>query len=177
MPGRAAEERAHCRGVVVTQPADERPEATPDINVGRLWAGGLATAVVAALIVFVGVLVSRGIFNIPVLAPEGAGYVGDETTPIYAGLAGCFALVATALLHLLLIATPRPTQFFTWIVALVTAAAAVGPFGRAAPLEAKIVTAVINLLIGVAVISLLTGVAKTATRSRGTYRPTRSDAA
>jgi hypothetical protein len=33
------------------------------------------------------------------------------------------ALLATGLLHLLLASTPRPLQFFTWIVALATVAA------------------------------------------------------
>lgn len=159
----------------MTQPSYRDPDRSPEVNAGRLWAGGLATAVVAGLIVFVGVLVSRAILEIPVLAPEGAGYVGDETTPIYAGLAAMFALIATALLHLLLVATPRPHQFFTWIIALVTVAAALGPFARSAALDAKIATAVINLLVGVAVISLLSSVARTAVRHDYGYRSTPTD--
>src|SRR5438270_13586512 len=35
--------------------------ARPPVDAGRLWAGGLATAAVAALITVVGVLVSRGL--------------------------------------------------------------------------------------------------------------------
>lgn len=147
-------------------PSDPDPDAPPEVNAGRLWAGGFATAVVGGLVVFVGVLIARGILDIPVLAPEGAGYLGDETTPVYAGLAALFALLSTALLHMLLLATPRPIQFFTWIVGLVAVAAALIPFGRTAPLEAEVVTAAINLLVGVAVISLLTSVARTAVRQR-----------
>ncbi|MQA84008.1 MAG: hypothetical protein GEV03_05080 [Streptosporangiales bacterium] len=150
----------------MTQPMYPEPDRSPEVNAGRLWAGGIATAVVAALVVFVGVLIARGILDIPVLAPEGAGYLGDETTPVYAGLAALFALFSTALLQMLLLATPRPVQFFTWIVGLMTAAGALIPFGRSAPLEAEVVTAAINLLVGLAVISLLSGVARTAVRQR-----------
>ena len=38
------------------------------VNAGRLWAGGVATAVVAALAVLAGVLITRGVLGIPVLA-------------------------------------------------------------------------------------------------------------
>ena len=40
------------------------------VDTGKLWAGGLATAVVAALIAVVGIVIARGIFHIPVLAPN-----------------------------------------------------------------------------------------------------------
>ena len=42
------------------------------VNAGRLWAGGVATAMVAALAVLAGVLITRGILGIPVLAPKTA---------------------------------------------------------------------------------------------------------
>jgi hypothetical protein len=38
------------------------------VDAARLWTGGLATAVVAALVALVGVLIARGLFDIPVLA-------------------------------------------------------------------------------------------------------------
>lgn len=56
--------------------------AQGDANVvagGRLWAGGAATAVVAALIAVVGILIARGVFGVPVLAPEGEGTWGTRT--------------------------------------------------------------------------------------------------
>ena len=40
-----------------------------NVNAGRLWAGGVATAIVAAL---AGVLITRGVLGIPVLAPKAA---------------------------------------------------------------------------------------------------------
>ena len=50
-------------------PIDPRPG--PTVNAGRLWAGGAATAAVAALIAIAGILLGRGLFDIDVLAPSG----------------------------------------------------------------------------------------------------------
>lgn len=52
------------------------------LNPGRLWAGGIATAVVAALIMVVGVYIARGILGIPVLVRpyrEGPTKPGPQT--------------------------------------------------------------------------------------------------
>ena len=54
------------------------------VDAARLWTGGLATAVVAGLVALVGVLIARGLFDIPVLAPAGEGALGNSNT---AGLA------------------------------------------------------------------------------------------
>lgn len=54
----------------------------PTVNAGKLWAGGGATAAVAALIAVAGILLGRGIFDIDVLAPKGQGTWG---TPAPAG--------------------------------------------------------------------------------------------
>src|SRR5439155_17087364 len=80
----------------------------PAVDAVRLWTGGAATALVAALITVVGVLLVRGIFGVPVLAPKGKGVWGDASTAWYAlGAAGA-AIVATGLMHILLLYTPRP---------------------------------------------------------------------
>jgi hypothetical protein len=39
--------------------------------IGRLWSGGVATAVIAGLIAVVGIFLARGLFDVPVPAPEG----------------------------------------------------------------------------------------------------------
>jgi hypothetical protein len=56
----------------------------------------------------------------PVLAPAREGALGDASTARLAILAAVAALVATGLMHLLLLSTPRPFRFFTWIVSLLT---------------------------------------------------------
>ena len=101
------------------EPPSERgsfPSGTVDAR--QLWSGGAATAVVAALIALADILVCRWLFGIPVLAPRQDGAWGDASTAGYAIAAAAAALAATAIMHLLLIATPRPQLFFTWIIAL-----------------------------------------------------------
>ncbi|MDN5933711.1 MAG: DUF6069 family protein [Pseudonocardia sp.] len=149
------------------------PDTTgaPSINVTRLWAGGLATAVVAALIALVGVLVVRAVFRVALYAPSGAGAFGDSDTAVLCVVAAAAALAATGLVHLLLIATPRPLAYFGWIVGLVTAAVVVVPFlGSYGPLPEALAAAVIHLVIGLAIGSLVAGAAASATRAPG-HRP------
>jgi hypothetical protein len=138
------------------------------IAAGRLWAGGAATAVVAALIAVVGILLARGVFDVPILAPEGEGTWGDVDTLRYALYCAAAALVATGLLHLLLISTPRPLQFFSWIIGLATVAAVLLPFVANGTTESKIATGLINLIVGIAIGTLLTGAARSAMRDRRT---------
>ncbi len=148
------------------------------LNVARLWSGGLATAVVAGLVILVGALVARGILSIPVLAPEEAGYFGDARTGVYAAMAALAALAATGVLHLLVISAPRPQTFFGWIVGLATTIAVVSPFAQAAPVSSQIATALINLVAGVAIATLLSSVASGAVtypRTRFVDTPSRED--
>ena len=43
--------------------------AAPTVDAKRLWAGGAATALVAALAAVVGLLIVRGLLDIPVITP------------------------------------------------------------------------------------------------------------
>ena len=147
-------------------PDDGPARSRPAVDARQLWAGGVATAVVAALIALVGVVVCRWLFNIPLLAPSRDGAYGDAHNTTVVLLAAAAALLATALVHLLLLATPRPLLFFTWIVALVTLLMVLFPFSTSAPLSQKIATAAVNLVIGFAICSLLNGVAARAIRRR-----------
>jgi len=136
----------------------------PLVEAGKLWPGGVATAVVAGLIALVGVLVCRWLFGIPLLAPKSDGAYGDVHTTDLVLLAAAAALVATALAHLLLLSTPRPLTFFAWIIGLATVLAVLLPFSTAAPLTAKVATAVVDLVLGVAIGSLISGVAARSVR-------------
>src|SRR5271165_6604347 len=140
-------------------PPSERNSPGRTLDARRLWSGGVATAVVAALIALAGILVCRWLLGIPVLAPRQDGAWGDASTAGYAAAAAAAALAATAIMHLLLIATPRPQMFFTWIIALATVIAAAYPFSTTAPLSQKVATAVINLVLGAAIGSLINGTA------------------
>jgi hypothetical protein len=137
---------------------DIRPDA------GRLWAGGVATAIVAALIALVGVLICRWTLGIPILAPQSDGAWGSAATGEFALAAAVVALVATAVLHLLMLGTPEPGVFLKWMMGLVTLAAVVYPFSTGALLDEKIATAAVDLVLGIAIASLLAAVSMRAVR-------------
>jgi hypothetical protein len=124
------------------------------VDPAKLWAGGVATAVVAALIAVAGILIARGVLKIPVLAPKEQGTWGSASTLTYALVAFAIGLIATGLMHVLLLTTPSPFAFFGWIMGLATVVAAALPFTSGASLEAKIATAIINALIGIAIWTL-----------------------
>lgn len=155
-------------GRVPVPEEDARPtgggSGRPGINVPQLWTGGAATALVALLIALVGLVIARGVLRIPVLGPSRYGTLGDVSTVWMCLLAALAALLATGLMHLLLLSTPRPTTFFGWIVALATVAVAVRPFTTTATLETQLATCVLNVLLGVAIGTLISGVAASAAR-------------
>jgi hypothetical protein len=140
-------------------PAGRTRESGLTVDASRLWPGGIATAVVAALVALAGVLISRWLFGIPLLAPKSDGAYGDAHTTDLVLAAAAAALAATALLHLLLISTPRPQLFFGWIVGLATTLAVLFPFSTSAPLAAKCATAIVDLVLGIAIGSLISSVA------------------
>jgi hypothetical protein len=135
------------------------------LNPGRLWAGGVATAVIAALIVIVGISIARGIFGVPMPVP--APNHGMSAIA-YVGIAVGAAIAATALLHLLMVGAPRPLAFFAWIVFLATVLGVLAPFSNSvfgsfsniAYLNSKSSVAAINLVVGIAIGTLLTSVAR-----------------
>lgn len=135
------------------------------LNPGRLWAGGVATAVIAALITIVGISIARGIFGVPMPVPAPNG---GMSAIAYVAIAAAAAIAGTALLHLLILGAPRPLAFFAWIVFLATVLGVLAPFSNSvfgsfsniAFLNSKSSVAAINLLVGIAIGSLLTGVAR-----------------
>jgi hypothetical protein len=164
----------------------ESPEPGPgssrQVDARPLWSGGVATAVVAALIAVVGILVARWLFNISFLSPRREGAWGDASTAGYVFAAVGCALVATALMHLLLLTTPYPRVFFGWIIGLATVVAVIFPFSTTAPISQKIATGFINLVLGIAIGSLVAEVSRRATQrvvlrgrpSRPSNPPTRT---
>lgn len=152
-------------------PSDQqfRPDAQ------RLWAAGGATAVVAALAALVGILIARGLAHVAILSPKGAGAWGDASTWAYVILSAVCGLLATGLLHFLLVTTPRASQFFGWIMGLLTIVAIVIPLSLLADMNDKIATALLNLLIGLAVTIPLVNVAQITRRPISQQPPIRQD--
>jgi Family of unknown function (DUF6069) len=145
---------------------DPEPEPRRRLDARPLWSGGVATAVVAALIALVGILVCRWLFNVPILSPRGEGAWGNASTVGYVFAAAACALVATALMYLLLLSTPYPRVFFGWIIGLATIVAVVFPFSSTAPTSQKIATGLLNLVLGIAIGTLIAEVSRRATRRR-----------
>lgn len=140
------------------------------VNTARLWAGGLATAVVAALVILAGTLLAKGILGASLLPPGESWRFGGAGMAAYATLAALGALAATGLLQLLLPNTPRPLHFFCWIVGLTVVVATVSPFTQGGPPAAATATSLINLAAGATILSLLSKVGSAARRD-GHARP------
>jgi Family of unknown function (DUF6069) len=138
-------------------PPSPRPQRLR-LDAGRYWAGAVATALVAALAATVGVVVFRGVFDIDLVDPP--DLLGTDTDlGRYVGWAVVAALAAAALLHLLILTTPRPRAFFAWIMVLATIAAATVPFTVSAPTRSRVCSAVIVAVIGLVILSLLSATA------------------
>lgn len=139
-------------------------ESVQRIDAKKLWSGGLATVIIAALVAFIGLLIARGIFEIPVLAPTEAGLVGNANTLGLCTFAALAALVSTGLMHLLLLTTPRPDTFFTAIAGLATLAVALQPFTMERTTDVQVATMLVYLATGVAIIMSLNSLSSSATR-------------
>jgi hypothetical protein len=155
------------------QPPSGQPDPSPgsrapsglSIDAGKLWAGGVATAVVAALAAVVGLLVCRGVLDIAVLVPSGGGKWDVASTVPYAAIAFGGALLATALMHLLLLTTPRPRMFFGWIMVLAAVIVGVLPFTVDIRLEEQIASAAVGVVVVVVIGTLVSGTADRAVRT------------
>jgi hypothetical protein len=122
--------------------------------VSRYWGGAFATTVVAALIGLTAWFVVERVAGQELRNSP----FGDDGAASWAVAGALFALAAAALLHLLVLATPRPASFFGWVVALVTVVLAAWPFTGRDVTVGTILTAVVWVVLGAAVWSLLTGV-------------------
>ena len=133
------------------------------VDTGRLWVGGVMAGVVGAGIAVVGLLIARGIADIPVLV-EQEGELVSASTWWYAGAALLAAALATGLLHGLLLGAPRPFTFYGWITGLAVAIAALAPYTTGAETESKVATSLLNLAIGIAVATIVASVGRSASR-------------
>ncbi len=134
----------------------------PVVDAGRLWAGGVATAVVAALVALAGVLIWEGVLDVEMVEPP-VLEVGESFNEQYAVTAALLALAATGLAHLLILAAPRPLTFFTWIMALATVVVVAIPFTLDGTTEGQVATSTVNLVLGLCITSLVYTVANVTT--------------
>ena len=130
----------------------------------RLWAGGVATAIVAAGIAILGVLIVNTVLEVPIQTAGSSGALVDNASTIIPVAAAIAALAGTALLHLLLLTTPRPASFFSAIAFLLIAVLILQVFLADGSISAHIATAVLYAAIGIAIVSMLSGVSATSVR-------------
>jgi len=141
--------------VPVVPVAPARP-AGPSVDSGRYWAGVVATALVAALVGVVGVIVIDQILKIDLVVKDILST--DSVGAAYVVGGALSALVAGALLQLLVLTTPRPRAFFGWLMGLALVVAALIPLTWTDVTKSAVASGVVNLLIGIAIWSLLSSV-------------------
>ena len=155
-------------------PGDEfRTDPRMVVDVPRLWAGGVATAVVAGLVAWVGVLIAGDILDFKISKAAVVLSVFDSFTGNYVLTGVLLALAGTGLAHALSITTPRPAAFFGWIVGLLTLVSVVIPFTGGGTTIDKVSVGVINLVIGIVIGSLISAVMVRTVIDRGTRIPPR----
>lgn len=139
-------------------------ETRADADAGRLWAGGAATALVAAGVALIGVMVLHSLLHAAIVSPTGLRQAAGYAMIAFPVSAAILTLLATGLLHLLMTTTPRASQFFAWIASLALALLILQVFLHQTDLLTQAETAAFYLLIGVAIISSLLGVSRSAVR-------------
>jgi hypothetical protein len=133
-------------------------------DAGRLWAGGVVTAIVAAGVALVAVMVSHKLLHTTLLNPDGSREAADDAMVMLPLLAAIVTIFATGLLHLLMTTTPQAPQFFAWIGALAIALVLLEVYLSASDVTGRLATGTVYLLLGVVIISSLSGVGRTAVR-------------
>jgi len=138
------------------EPAAPSRPAGPSVDSGRYWAGVAATAVVAALIGVVGVVILDQIIKIDLVVKDVFGTDSEGAAYVVGGVLS--AVVAGALLQLLVVTTPRPRAFFGWIMALALVVAALIPLTWTDVTKSAVASGLLNLIMGIAIWTLLSGV-------------------
>jgi membrane-associated protease RseP (regulator of RpoE activity) len=171
----APTERYPAYGAATPQQRPAPPERQHPVDVKRLWTGGVATAVVAIGLTIVGFLIIQGLLQLTVLGIWPDGPVSTPSLGGYASIAALSALLATGLMHLLLLGVPRPRFFFAWVGALCTAIWVILPLtvpdSTGATTGAKAATAILNLVIGIAITAIIHSMAAYASRAANRLPP------
>lgn len=133
-------------------------ESEPELPLRQLWWTGLSCAAGGSLLTFAAVFGLRGMFGIEVPVFAGTDVAVEGAATSYALCVLAATVQGTALMHLLLAGAARPVRAFAFIGGLAVALMAVVPLLLNGPLDARVVTAGINLAGGAAVVVLLCAV-------------------
>lgn len=137
------------------------------LDARRLWAGAVVSAVIASLVAVAGILLARGLFGVPLLAPLAQGVWGSVSTGAYALAAAVLTLAAAGVMQLLWIVVPRPTWYFGWLVGLATLIGMLLPLTLNVDFGSKVATATMDLVMGIVVSVLISSTARSARTFRG----------
>lgn len=110
----------------------------PGVDQVRLWAGGLVTAVVVALLTLVIWWVVRDVLDVPSVHVMGERSFATDAAIDDAIAVFVATLVATMLLDVLLLLAPTPLRFFGWLVGLVTVVLALAPWTADGDVEPRL---------------------------------------
>jgi hypothetical protein len=134
------------------------PQRT-SIDQVRFWVGACLAALVAAGVALIGLLLIRGVLQIPILVttshPVDAG--------AYVVLTAVLVIGASALYNLMLHVAPHPTTYYGALAAVGIALAALLPFTIPVALISQAALAGLNFVVGL-VIAFLVPVAAVAAR-------------
>ncbi|BCJ35276.1 hypothetical protein Athai_27790 [Actinocatenispora thailandica] len=158
------------------EPEPARPRSAATFSATRLWTGGVVTAVIAALLAVVGFLIVGNVLGQSVLGVKPGGDPFAPSMLAYAFSGAVAALLATAVMHLLLVGTPRPLFYFGWIGALCTAILVLIPLGvhnREGGYLTVLPTVIINLIGGIAITAIVRGTAAASLTNRRGLPPVR----
>jgi hypothetical protein len=153
---------AYSRPVAIQTAPAAPASAGPRIDQVRYWVGAGITAVIAALVSLIALVVAQGIVHVPVV-------LGDNSVhaAVYGVSAAGIALLAAALFDGMLQVAPRPLTYYSWLGGIVTVLATLLPFTSTAGLHSQIALALTNFAVGT-VITLLVPVAASNARRRTT---------
>ena len=136
--------------------------ATPDVRIDqiRYWVGAGITAVLAALVSLIALVIAQGIVHVPVVLGSNSVHAA-----VYGIAAAGIALLAAGLFDAMLQVAPRPLTYYSWLAAIITALATLLPFTANVGLHSQIALATTNFAVGV-VITLLVPIAASNARRR-----------
>jgi hypothetical protein len=148
--------------ITPTTPTTPSASIAPRIDQIRYWVGAGITAVIAALVSLIALVVAQGIIHVPVVLGSSSIHAA-----VYGVSAAGIAVLAAALFDAMLQVAPRPLTYYSWLGGIVTVLATLLPFTSTAGLHSQIALALTNFAVGT-VITLLVPVAASNARRRAT---------
>jgi hypothetical protein len=140
------------------------------VKPGPLWGAGVATAAIAALAAVVVYWLATGVAGVDLFVSESPG--SDDLRELTVGpvlfVPFILTVVATGVLHLMLLFVPRPVSFFVALGLLFTLASLLPVFGLDVSTEQTLWLVALHLTVGVVTVTSLAGIVPYVTEWRFT---------